>query len=541
LRSRTLLWGDASFGAQTLSKDAPVAKTRKPRRAPRGFITTIAGINGAIDLASIMVGVIVIGIIAGVIAATVFAVIPWAQNNAAKQSLDAVKTAQDAYIGLNTSALGDSPIKTAAFIKSDATTGVQFGTLKQLQDQNLIQTSKTLLVNVGGTLDCYVAQSMSATGNAYYASSVNTIITEVKPGGAAPTYPGCDAIVPTAPVTGGGGGTPPNGGGNTDPNAQVTNANGFGPSYTYLEFDGTIAKDTTFPWHVGNVDNSDAGVVTGATATVNGQPVTIDTTGWTAWETSSGGGADGTLPTLYLSGNGGALGDQAEADAWIADGTFTATIDGIPGNEFTSNSADGSSIYGGQQDQYPTPPVTDSGSYTGPTDTTYVNYPFLANNTKIGTSYEFGITAQPGASTSPSNFPTIPAFGLTGIPAVGDYTQSSLAVTNMEITMPDNTVYKTSTEGNFGAPTAGFGIWDSTQNADGKARVTSSFIITFADEDLPGQTLAQWEAASPNNTNPNDYYGHYALTQFVGGTLSFDYQGTHNTLLLTSAMVPAND
>ena len=46
--------------------------------------------DGAIDLASIMVGVIVVGLIGGVIAATVFAVIPWAQDNAAKQQLDSL-------------------------------------------------------------------------------------------------------------------------------------------------------------------------------------------------------------------------------------------------------------------------------------------------------------------------------------------------------------------------------------------------------------------------------------------------------------------
>jgi type II secretory pathway pseudopilin PulG len=56
---------------------------------------------GAIDLASIMVGIIVIGLIGGVIAATVFAVIPWAQDNAAKQQVDAVVTAQSAYKGLS--------------------------------------------------------------------------------------------------------------------------------------------------------------------------------------------------------------------------------------------------------------------------------------------------------------------------------------------------------------------------------------------------------------------------------------------------------
>ena len=57
---------------------------------------------GAIDLASIMVGIIVIGLIGGVIAATVFAVIPWAQDNAAKQQLDSIASAQNAYIGLST-------------------------------------------------------------------------------------------------------------------------------------------------------------------------------------------------------------------------------------------------------------------------------------------------------------------------------------------------------------------------------------------------------------------------------------------------------
>ena len=55
--------------------------------------------DGAIDLASIMVGIIVIGIIGGVIAATVFAVIPWAQDNAAKGVLDSVATAESAYLG----------------------------------------------------------------------------------------------------------------------------------------------------------------------------------------------------------------------------------------------------------------------------------------------------------------------------------------------------------------------------------------------------------------------------------------------------------
>ena len=65
--------------------------------------------DGAIDLASIMVGIIVIGLIGGVIAATVFAVIPWSQDNAAKQQLDSVSSAQKAYFGLSASDLSQLP------------------------------------------------------------------------------------------------------------------------------------------------------------------------------------------------------------------------------------------------------------------------------------------------------------------------------------------------------------------------------------------------------------------------------------------------
>jgi alpha-tubulin suppressor-like RCC1 family protein len=69
--------------------------------------------RAAIDLASIMVGVIIIGLIGGVIAATVFAVIPWSQDKAAKQQLEAIATAENAQYGKsadngNTPVYGDS-------------------------------------------------------------------------------------------------------------------------------------------------------------------------------------------------------------------------------------------------------------------------------------------------------------------------------------------------------------------------------------------------------------------------------------------------
>lgn len=54
---------------------------------------------GVIDLASIMVSIVVIGMIGGTIAATVFAVIPWTQDNAAKHQLVSLHSAQNAYYG----------------------------------------------------------------------------------------------------------------------------------------------------------------------------------------------------------------------------------------------------------------------------------------------------------------------------------------------------------------------------------------------------------------------------------------------------------
>jgi hypothetical protein len=102
--------------------------------------------EGAIDLASIMVGIIVIGLIGGVIAATVFAVIPWAQDNAAKQQLDAVVTAQSAKAGLND---GKYSTDLSSFLDtSSAKVGVR-----------------------SNNSDCYGAFVTSASGNSYYVSS----------------------------------------------------------------------------------------------------------------------------------------------------------------------------------------------------------------------------------------------------------------------------------------------------------------------------------------------------------------------------------
>lgn len=132
------------------------AKARVASVKERGGIMSVLRTQGgAIDLASIMVGVLVIGIIGGVIAAIVFSVIPWSQDQAAQGNLDAVNTAESVAFATSTSNgqgmyYDEAGIKTAAF---DGT--------------NLLQESKNLAIAVTTAPAGYVALVRSDSG-AYY-------------------------------------------------------------------------------------------------------------------------------------------------------------------------------------------------------------------------------------------------------------------------------------------------------------------------------------------------------------------------------------
>lgn len=142
--------------------------------------------EGAIDLASIMVGIIVIGLIGGVIAATVFAVIPWAQDNAAKQQLDSVASAQSAYIGLSAnkgdtrfgggaiSATTTAGVTTYVYAKNTTVGGDAVVTEKLFDAAN---TTK-LAIGMWGTGQFggahYGAAAKSASGKTFYISDAKT-------------------------------------------------------------------------------------------------------------------------------------------------------------------------------------------------------------------------------------------------------------------------------------------------------------------------------------------------------------------------------
>jgi hypothetical protein len=152
--------------------------------------------DGAIDLASIMVGIIVIGLIGGVI--------PWAQDNAAKQQLDSVASAQAAYIGLSTDiggiavqqSFGGAPITTTI------TNGVTSYTLASTGQKTIVSgtgaTANTLfdgtnkkvaIGNIGlGNGAHYGAAVKSDSGKVYYISDSKTQPTQL-PATSDPKYP----------------------------------------------------------------------------------------------------------------------------------------------------------------------------------------------------------------------------------------------------------------------------------------------------------------------------------------------------------------
>ncbi|XKH58590.1 hypothetical protein LG293_16180 (plasmid) [Citricoccus nitrophenolicus] len=85
--------------------------------------------DGAIDLPSTMTSVLVITAFLAVAAVVVFGVIPWAQNNAAKQLVSQVATAQSTYYAMS----GDGSMSSAS-----SPTDPQYGSVHDLVTEDLL-------------------------------------------------------------------------------------------------------------------------------------------------------------------------------------------------------------------------------------------------------------------------------------------------------------------------------------------------------------------------------------------------------------------
>ena len=101
--------------------------------------------KGAIDLPSIMIGVVVIGIFSGIIGATVFVAIPWSQDKAASNSLSSISAAQTSY--------------RQAYD--------QYTTYDTLVEKGLMKKNPNYCSTTNGTGKTYDSASKSATGKIF--------------------------------------------------------------------------------------------------------------------------------------------------------------------------------------------------------------------------------------------------------------------------------------------------------------------------------------------------------------------------------------
>ena len=150
---------------KTFTLDAHTARVEKfkARRDELGLFGAIKSEGGAIDLASIMVGVLVIGIIGGIIAATVFAVIPWSQDEAAKGALDSVNQAESVAYAFSAE---DGSATFAS--KADLVSGVA-----SVDGSSLLQDDADLTITLTNGGKGYTAEITSETGNVFHIVSTS--------------------------------------------------------------------------------------------------------------------------------------------------------------------------------------------------------------------------------------------------------------------------------------------------------------------------------------------------------------------------------
>ena len=117
--------------------------------------------SGAFDLPSVLIGVAVVAILAIGVMATIFGIVPYAQNKAAQQNVAAIVTAQGTYYA------------------QYADTTSQYASLAGLQGKDLLgKEIKTDKLAVAGDQDQWAIATISASGQAYIATNENPTPTE---------------------------------------------------------------------------------------------------------------------------------------------------------------------------------------------------------------------------------------------------------------------------------------------------------------------------------------------------------------------------
>lgn len=116
---------------------------------PHGTFAVLANDDGAFDLPSILVGVVTVGILTAGVLASVFGIIPFAQDQGAQQDLDSLRTAE-----------GVSKTKDGAY---KASAGLDSGGLQKSRG--------SLAADTDGPGSCYVGITKSGSGKLFYSSN----------------------------------------------------------------------------------------------------------------------------------------------------------------------------------------------------------------------------------------------------------------------------------------------------------------------------------------------------------------------------------
>lgn len=224
------------------------------RRARASRFLHLRDTRGAIDLASILVGVIVIGVLSSIIAAIVFAVMPWSQDRAAEASLGAVRTAESA-----------ARVQDGKFFDYAGLVGL-----------GKIAPSKTVGAATDAEGTCYISASVSVTGAAFWSDNLSPRAREYK---ASDTSDCADL---TALVTSLGwvpqGGTPP------EPTAlEVCQS-----TATVTALEATTASALTSAFAAGGPVRLGSDITMTSLATTAAKATTLDLAGHTLTLSSSG-------------------------------------------------------------------------------------------------------------------------------------------------------------------------------------------------------------------------------------------------------------
>lgn len=113
----------------------------------------LATTRGAFDLTSVLVGAAVVAILVGGTAVTTFGIIPWAQDNGARQNLSAVNTAQSV-----------AKVRDGKFMTGDGLTGASY----------LTTSGSALAVGADPSGSCWVGFSRSDAGKTFYSTATKT-------------------------------------------------------------------------------------------------------------------------------------------------------------------------------------------------------------------------------------------------------------------------------------------------------------------------------------------------------------------------------